>query len=172
MHADVDQCYNAFIDKISLLFEQACPIKNIEVKSPDLAKPYITAEIKNQIKEKHKLQRLYNKYPLTYGQQFCKVRNKLNNTIRAVKSNYYKRKLSADVGSRESLEIINSILGRNNCKSMPDPFFINSDPVEIADGFNNYFSTIGDNLASDFIPTYDFINNMPVNVISGFFFIS
>ena len=64
MHADVDQCYNAFIDKISLLFDQACTIKNIEVKSPDLAKPYITAEIKNQIKEKHKLQRLYNKYPL------------------------------------------------------------------------------------------------------------
>ena len=36
MHADVDQCYNAFIDKISLLFDQACTIKNIEVKSPDL----------------------------------------------------------------------------------------------------------------------------------------
>ena len=57
---------------------------------------------------------------------------------------------------------------------MPDLFFINnelsSDPVEIADGFNNYFSTIGDNLASDFIPTYDFLNNMPVNVISVFFF--
>ena len=43
MHADVDQCYNAFIDKISLLFDQASPIRNIKVKRLDLAKPYITA---------------------------------------------------------------------------------------------------------------------------------
>ena len=43
------------------------------------------------------------------------------------------------------------------------------DPVEIADGFNNYFSTIGDNLASDFIPTNDFLNYMPANVTSVFF---
>ena len=44
------------------------------------------------------------------------------------------------------------------------------DPVEIADGFNNYFSTIGDNLASDFIPTNDFLNYMPGNVTSVFSF--
>ena len=73
MHADVDQCYNAFIDKISLLFDQACPNRNIKVTWLDLAKPYITAEIKNQIKEKHKLQRLYNKYPLTYNKYPLKL---------------------------------------------------------------------------------------------------
>ena len=57
---------------------------------------------------------------------------------------------------------------------MPDQFFINnelsSDPVEIADSFNNYFSTIGDNLVSDFIPTKDFLNYMPANVTSVFSF--
>ena len=52
-------------------------------KNPE--KPYINLEIKEQIKRIHAFQKKYRKYPITYGEEYRKVRNDLNNKITQAK---------------------------------------------------------------------------------------
>ena len=121
----------------------------------DISKPYITSDIKRLIKGKHKLQRLYNKKPLTYGERYRKCRNNLNSVIRQAKENYFKSQLQNNTSnSRESWRIINSLLGKHNSKELPDHFIednlVIDDPAAIANGFNRYFANIGTSLAENF----------------------
>ena len=59
--ASAEEAYNMFSDKIIEFLDANCPSKKIRVKKLNISKPYITSDIKRLIKEKHKLQRLYNK---------------------------------------------------------------------------------------------------------------
>ena len=51
-------------------------------------------EIKEQIKRIHAFQKKYRKYPITYGEEYRKVRNDLNNKITQVKKEYYQINLN------------------------------------------------------------------------------
>ena len=75
-----------FSDKLGEFLDANCPSKKIGVKKLDISKPYITSDIKRLIKEKHKLQRLYNKKkPLTFGERYRKCRNNLTSVVRQSK---------------------------------------------------------------------------------------
>ena len=63
----------------------------LKVKKLNISKSYINNNIKLLIKEKHRLQRLFNKKPLTYGNQYRAARNHLNAVIRTAKSKYFQR---------------------------------------------------------------------------------
>ena len=113
------------------------------MKTKSIAKPYITVELKNLIKEKHKLQRKYAKYPITYGDAFRNIRNQVTTAIRNAKSNYYKNKLKENsVHSRKTWQILNMVLNRRP-NELSNDFKINgeqtSDPLVIANGFNDHF---------------------------------
>ena len=107
--ASAEEAYNMFSDKIIEFLDANCLSKKIRVKKLDISKPYITSYIKRLIKEKHKLQRLYNKKPLTYGERYRKCRNNPNSVVRQAKENYFKSQLQNNTSnSRESWRIINS----------------------------------------------------------------
>ena len=92
----VETAYNLFSSKLKLLYDTNCPIKRVIVKKLDVEKPYITPEIKNMLKRKHKLQKLHNKMPLAFGNEYSKLRNELNSRIRTARAQYYKSQLSND----------------------------------------------------------------------------
>ena len=92
----VETAYNLFSSKVKLLYDTNCPIKRVRVKKLNAEKPDITPEIKNMLKRKHKLQKLYNKKPLTFGNECRKLRNELTSRIRTAKAQYYKSQLSND----------------------------------------------------------------------------
>lgn len=46
--------------------------------------------VKQLIRQRNKLQKLYAKWPLTYEATFKSLRNKVTSTIRSAKENYYK----------------------------------------------------------------------------------
>ena len=74
-HQSVEQAHNEFISKITDNYNFHCPLVTHKVKKLDLAKPYITNDLKLAIKEKHSLQKLYNKWPITYAEQYKRFRN-------------------------------------------------------------------------------------------------
>ena len=129
----------------------------------DVKKPYISSEIKQLIKEKHKMQRLCNRFPLTYGERYKSLRNRVNSVIKTAKSRYYKEQFDSNKGdSLQSWKVINDALGRNSkCSKNSDSLLVGdsivTDPKEIADCFNFYFSNIGKNLASKFVESKDFL---------------
>ena len=50
--------------------------------------PYINNELKELIKTKNKLKKKYAKHPLTYGQAYKSIRNKVTSILRKSKFEY------------------------------------------------------------------------------------
>ena len=152
----VNNAYNGFADRIECIFSEVCPLKEVRVKKLDLEKPYITRNIKNMIKEKHRLQKLSVRKPITYGQIFKDFRKNLNKLIRKAESEYYRDKLANDDSRNGKCTwgIVNDLLGRGTSNESCGEFLLGdstiSDPRLIADEFNKYFSTVGSNLADNF----------------------
>ena len=134
--------YNNFILIFKSLFEKNFPLitKQINLKNSD--KPYITPHIKSLIKEKNRLQNLYAKWPITYGNIFRQSRNKLNEIIRIAKNQYYKNELINSVGDpRRTWKVINNVMNRKSVSCDK------SNTLDIdAECFNNHFSTVGEKL--------------------------
>ena len=84
-----EDAYNMFSDKLTDLLNINCLYRKFKIKKLDVNKPYITSDIKTMIKEKHKLQKLYNRKPITYGDRYRKMRNILNSVIRKAKADYF-----------------------------------------------------------------------------------
>ena len=76
-------------------------------------KQYITAEIKQLIKRKNKLAKLYAKYPITYENTYKDFRNNLTSEIRNSKRKYYEEKLTeSNNNPSKTWKTINHLLRR------------------------------------------------------------
>ena len=132
---------------------KACPLETKLVKNLDVEKPYITHETKALLKMKHKLQKQYNKHPVTFGERYRTVRNKVNSEIRTAKRNYFKNKFSYG-NTKKRWGVINDLLGRNGAREYTGKFVVDDnetdDPRVIAGGFNDYFSQVGERLNGAF----------------------
>ena len=103
--------YDNFITIFLSLFNKNFPLieKKIRGKSKDL--PYMTSEIKHLIQDKNKLQKLAARWPLSYGDQYKRVRNEVTKIIRIAKFQYYKNKLSRCAGDTGGTwKVINEIM--------------------------------------------------------------
>ena len=98
-----EDAYNMFSDMLTDFLNINCPYRKFKIKKLDVNKPYITSDIKTMIKEKHKLQKLYNRKPITYGDRYRKMRNSLNSVIRKAKADYFTTKIRSNThNSRET----------------------------------------------------------------------
>ena len=152
----VTEMYNSFSNRIELLFNSNCPVTTVRIKKLDHEKPYISHDIKLLIKEKHRLQRLFVKKPITYGREYRDIRNTVNKIIRKAKDSYYRCKIknaNEQNNTKETWNILNHLMGRGKTNSLPDEMEINgsmeSNRSFIANNFNEHFSTLGDKLAAN-----------------------
>ena len=152
---DVNHATNLFLDQISSLYKTSFPLKKIIIKSNH--KPWVTQCLLNSIKRKNKLYKAYLKNPCTETKfRFTKYRNKLTHLLRISEKKYYTdnlKKYSSD--ARKSWKIINEIIDHKKTNEMlPNVIDLNNqgtitDPNSIADHFNQYFSSVGINLAKN-----------------------
>ena len=118
-----EDAYNIFSNKLTDLLEINCPYRKFKIKKLYLNKPYITSDIKTMIKEKHKLQKLYTRKKITYGDRYRKMRNNLNSVIRKAKADYFRTKIRNNThNSRETWRVINSLLGKQGHVPLPKYF--------------------------------------------------
>ena len=116
-------------------------------------KPYITPEIKLLIKERNKIQRKYAKKPITFGDSFRSIRNRVTQMIRIAKNNYFKRQLEQHTNNlKKYWRVINDILNRkkalnsSNCRFEVNGEVI-TDSTVVPEKFNKYFIEVGETLA-------------------------
>lgn len=110
-----NEAYELFYTIFYNNFQKHFPIKKFRFNRKTEISPYITPALKNSINEKHRLERLSKKWPLTYEQTFKKYRNKLTSILRSAKNLYFKSKLSDNQGNPKSQwKTINSLLGRSS----------------------------------------------------------
>ena len=153
--ADPNECYTKFSSDLYLMYDTYFPLKSIRKKELDIRKPYITREITDLIKNKHRLQRLFNRRPIKYGDEYRRIRNLVTKKIRDARDTYYNNKLEESTGDGKGIwKTLNAVLNRNSFSDTSSKFVIDEqetfDNNLIASKMNEYFSNVGERLASDF----------------------
>ena len=88
--------------------------KTIKINTKLNRSPHITPALKKSIREKHQLEKLSYKWPLTFREQYRKYRNRSTSLLKEAKRKYHQDQLVANQGNRKShWNSINNILGKS-----------------------------------------------------------
>ena len=165
----VQNLYDNFSAKISNAYNHVFPVIEVKKKLLDISKPYINSELKKLVREKHKLKKLFDKYPYTYGTSYKEIRNKVSRLLKKSKQSYFSDKFDANKQNpKKSFGVINEALGRQSSRKVVSEVLVDNNKLtnkgDIANAFNDYFSNIGSRLAENF--TYstnylDYLSSLP-----------
>ena len=157
---DVNKSMKCFLSNFNKILDKHAPLKKISNKElKESYKPWISDEIKNKIKEKDKIFQKYlkckNKERKTNLQkQFKTQKNYITGLLRNEKKKYYqnfftKYKTNLKMVWKGIKSIIN-IKSKNydSINSIEINNQIQTDPKDIADSFNKYFTTVADKIVS------------------------
>lgn len=142
--------FEIFNNVLLSLFEKNFPIKHKTISVKRLGSPWITDSLLRCINEKHRLYRLSRENPM-YNDSYKSYRNTLCNNIKRAKLNYYKNKFDGNSDTKSTWKSINAILKpnpRRNDIKLEEGDNLTEDPLMVSNIFNDYFSTVAQNLAS------------------------
>ena len=136
--------------------QKHAPLRQRRVKHEH--KPWLTNEIKQLIFHRDYLKRQSVRVSSTdYHSAYKRCKNRVNKLIESTKKDYFKKRLTNSSNSKESWQAINELLNRK-----PKPTRVNqiieddkiiTNNEDIANSFNQYFSSIGcklsDNIRDD-----------------------
>ena len=167
---DPDFSFNQFYEKINCIIDNHLPLKKVSKKElKQQFKPWITTGIRKSIKVRDKL---FNKYINSKNHnkelihnEYKRYRNLIVSLTRLSEKKYYQSYFKDNYNNiRKTWDGIKSIINISNMKSMSpnSPNVnnkINTNPVDIANCFNDYFSNIGSKLAEKIFPSkYDHLH--------------
>ena len=94
---NVDMLSWTFISDVTTAYDSAYPIISRRKKVLDICKPYVNQELKKMIKQKHRIERKYFKYPITYNAEYRCLRNRVKKLMEKVRKLYYTNKVETGV---------------------------------------------------------------------------
>ena len=146
--------FDLFYNEVMRIYKSSCPIKVKTLSTKNIEKPWITEPLRNMIKRKHYVFKRYNDGAVTfsYYNEFKKsVDKNRKNAKRDFLANKYE---SCNDNSKKCWSLTNKfVFEKNNVKH--ENFEINHDNRTITDEkhiskiFNEYFVSIGSNLAEN-----------------------
>ena len=155
---DPNYSFNNFDKKINDILDVHVPIRKLSKKElKGLSKPWITVGIRQSIKRRDKILNKYinckdNSRKIELHSEYKTLRNRIVSLIKVSKNEYYRNFFAENAKDiRKTWKGIKSIININNSnKVQPSSMIIeteiNSNPVSIANGFNEYFSSIANDL--------------------------
>lgn len=150
----IDEAWNKFRDILIKVIDKVAPLKEIRIKQR--TEPWITAEILDKIRERDRLLVEYkrDKNNKEKYDQFCKLRNKIQQGINKIKSDYISDKIQESGNNSKKLWQQLKNLGysgksKENSKTVlkiEDELCF--DGKKIASYFNTFFTTVASTLVS------------------------
>jgi len=137
-----------------------CPIRTKTTSYKALLKPWIDRELRNKIKIKNNYFILY-KTGRVNRRTYTQYKNAVTNEIRYKKREYYRGKFTGFFGDmKKSWDLLNKIIrptskARNSDVKLQFNGNIISDQKLVANRFNDFFSSIGEQIATNFPDTSD-----------------
>ena len=127
------------------------PLQHKKTKSSKV--PWITNKVKCLITTRNKLKRKAIITKSFDWSNYKKIRNQVNVDLRNAKKNYYSSKIADQKHNpKKAWKSINELIGKQNKQSKVNEIKLGenilNNPRDISEGFNNYFSNIGPDLAS------------------------
>ena len=150
---DADDAYNKFTSHFSKSYNRHFPLVQRHPSRMKNNQPWITPAIARSSNRKNKLYRRYLRSPSDANKcLYTRYRNRLTTVLRLAKKTFYARKFEMCKNNMKSTwREINKVLGKGKRAAIPeycsDGEDVFSNPADIADSFNSYFTKIGPSLA-------------------------
>jgi len=155
---DINVAFLEFEKILMNYFNSTCPIVTKNVSYKDFSKPWIDRHVKSEIKRRDNNFQLYRR-GLMNRAQFCRHRNSVTKLIRDKKKSYFVDKFEQVRNDlRRTWSLINDTInsGGKRKRGNIDGIRVGDDmigePQQIANVINDYFSTIGSNIANSVPP--------------------
>ena len=153
-----NEMWNSWKHLLMSVIDKHAPLKTKRIRNN--RSPWITNELVGEIHKRDFLKKkaTSTNNPLIW-KEFKDARNKVNNSIKKAKREYFSEKLDASkCDTRKTWRLINELQPRQ-CKStkvsqIKSGHQVFTSPEDIAEAFNNHFTSIGQTLARE-IPTID-----------------
>ena len=151
--SDVNIATSTFHNEFTTVYNKCFPIK-VYKRKYSANKPWLSNGIKESIKRKNYLYKVFLKSPSNENLNVYKqYRNKLHSLIRkAEREHYYNLLLVNKNNLKKTWGIMKNVINKKKQSLKPDYFLHNSNKItdkkEIATRFNDFFINIGNSLAS------------------------
>ena len=145
--------FSKFLYMFKNIYDKSFPVKKVKTQYRSRL-PWLSFGLKLSIKYKNKLYRISIKHPTSYNINAYKLyKNKLTSILKEAEKVYYQTEIISNKSNlRKVWAIIKQVINKTKTSRISDKFMHNktliSDPVNIANCFNNYFVNIGPTLAS------------------------
>ena len=151
-----NSCLN-FCTHLDEIYCKNFPLKTKYVSEKRISKPWLNGNLKKLINKKSEYLKKF-RLGLISKETNNLVRNEVNCATRAAKNNFYRDAYNtANNDMKKSWAITRKLLGVDNKKQNVAKLIIDdveyTDPSNIADHFNNYFSSVADQLDALLPPT-------------------
>lgn len=144
---DPNEAFEIFSELYNDNFQQCFPLKKIKINNKYSRSPHITSGLKTSITEKHRLEKLAAKWPLTYKCRYKTYRNKLISILRNAKNKYYQDELKNRQGdAKATWKIINHLMGRTDNNKNINEIKLRNQSAPAATIFNDHFLSKAVNL--------------------------
>ena len=146
---DVESNYHNFSKVLQESMNECFPYKHAIIKQKTLENSWMTNELLNAIKDKNKLYKKYLKLPITYAEEYKRLRNRVAHLTRDAKREYYNAKFDAAQGnSKKTWGVLNKLLNKktknkSHIKEIKTDGETITDPQLICNQLNTYFANIG-----------------------------
>ena len=149
---DVNDCWNIFIDRITEILNDICPVKSFSFNKEK--QPWINQELLTQIANRDEAiktaKRTGSPDDLVYAR---KIRNQTKTLLNKAKSDYYINQLDENRNDPKKFwQHIFTVLNKNksdNILNLEDDNGDMLDQKDVPDFINEFFTTIGAKLVSD-----------------------
>ena len=167
-----NSCHN-FCTYLDNIYCKNFPLKTKYVSEKRICKPWLDSNLKKLINKKSEYLKKF-RLGLISKETNNLIRNEVNIATRAAKNNYYRTAYSAAKNDmKKSWAITKKLLGTNSKKQNIAKLIINNveytEPSDIADQFNVYFSSVAEQLDA-LLPPSDFNMSDSSNVNSFYLF--
>lgn len=178
---NVDDMFKSFFDISSKIINTHIPLKKASRKEAKfLKKPWISKGLQTSIKKKSKLYRQYlRNRNNNSSEKFKSYRNMLNTLLKKSKQDYYKEYFKKSAGdAKATWNGIRELVSLKKKKKTHFPSKIIkqnitiTDQKEIVNEFNEYFATVGKQLASSITSTGESFKNYLGEAVSSSLFLS
>ena len=146
--------WSVWLTKFSTLLDIHAPIKKKRLRYNK--SPWINSSLISKLRERDSLKKLFDKNPNdVIWSKYKKTRNEVNKLIKKTKSDFFLARInSAKSDTKKTWKLINELSSRKvhepvNVKSIKQDDTEITNPYDIANAFNTYFTTIGDSLANE-----------------------
>ena len=177
---NTERSFENFIDQFDCLMNKYAPLKKVSRnKFKFKGKPWITLSIQKSIKVKNKLFKKYitlknDELKNEAHNDYKNHRNLLSTVLKRSKQNYYNNFFSKNIKNlKKTWRGINEIISDKNrnystIKSIIENGSTITDPKEIANSFNDYFTSVAENIQLKIRysgkPFEHFLNDMNDNI--------